>query len=657
MAIAEMRKFNLAAMAYDRDKILNALQRTGAVEVKTHSLLESLTPVAADCEKLRAYLASAEAALEVLSSQIDARDKEQKIKSDILKDGFDVSYSDFMSAHDKKDEADGLIACINVLTDKKSKLLNDLSRCEKTIQTAEIYSTVGLPFSAFSDTSHAAVRLGTIPAAEFEDFNSAISGIALAESSRLSADSDSVLILLTAHKSVIAEAEDVLSSYSFSPCPFTGDISGAKLYTDALAEREGLLSALEQNSDEIYALRDRVRPLKVYCDYIGFELEKAELSDKMPATQRTFLLEAYVPAGSEGAVEEEVNGASDAVFYEFSEVPEDEMPPTLMKNNPALGNFETITNMYSPPNAREMDPTLIMAFFYSVFLGFIMGDIGYGLVMFLGGGLVNLKCKRDGGVKRLSGVFAIGGIFAIIWGLLFNSFFGYSPFLPYQPIMPDAQSAMWSLAGISVPAVFLISLIIGTVQLFAGYICRTVQCWRRGQIADGICDGVIWALFSVGVAFALIGLTEEAGVPVLAKIGGILAGVSLVLAMLTAGRKEKFLGKFTKGFGAAYGVINYASDILSYARLYGLMLSGAVIAQIVTEYAIDFITGGNVVFAVLGVILMIIGHAFNLAIGLLGAYIHDARLQYVEFYGRFFEGEGELFRPLGSQHKYVYINN
>jgi V/A-type H+-transporting ATPase subunit I len=159
----------------------------------------------------------------------------------------------------------------------------------------------------------------------------------------------------------------------------------------------------------------------------------------------------------------------------------------------------------------------------------------------------------------------------------------------------------------------------------------------------------------VGVALAIVGFVEEFNASALAGVGGILAGVGLVSAMLTAGRGEKILGKFTKGFGAAYGVINYVSDILSYARLYGLMLSGAVIAQIVSQYAVQFITGGNFAFAVLGIILMIVGHAFNLAMSLLGAYIHDARLQYVEFYGRFFEGEGELFTPLGSTHKYVYV--
>jgi V/A-type H+-transporting ATPase subunit I len=136
-----------------------------------------------------------------------------------------------------------------------------------------------------------------------------------------------------------------------------------------------------------------------------------------------------------------------------------------------------------------------------------------------------------------------------------------------------------------------------------------------------------------------------------------MAAAGLVAAMLTAGRKEKIVGKFTKGFGAAYGVINYASDILSYARLYGLMLSGAVIAQIVSQYGVQFVLSGNVALIILGVVIMVVGHAFNLAMSLLGAYIHDARLQYVEFYGRFYEGEGELFAPLGSSHKYVYLKN
>jgi V/A-type H+-transporting ATPase subunit I len=224
-------------------------------------------------------------------------------------------------------------------------------------------------------------------------------------------------------------------------------------------------------------------------------------------------------------------------------------------------------------------------------------------------------------------------------------------------IIPSAQdfSVMWSFVGIRVPPVLIIAMVTGITQLFAGYLCKAIQLWRRGQFWDGVCEGVLWAIFSVGVALAIVGLTKEAKLPVLATVGGITAGVSLALAVLTAGRHEKFFGKFTKGFGAAYGIINYASDILSYARLYGLMLAGAVIAGIIAQYGGGFVVSGNPLMVTLGVFLLVVGNLFNLVISLLGAYIHDARLQYVEFYGRFYEGDGELFKPLGGERKYIYL--
>ena len=228
--------------------------------------------------------------------------------------------------------------------------------------------------------------------------------------------------------------------------------------------------------------------------------------------------------------------------------------------------------------------------------------------------------------------------------------------------MPNAKDDTWTVMGISVPAVLLISMELGIVHLMAGYVCKAIQHMRRGHFWDGIFEGLVWAVFSIGVGIAIAGFIEQANMPQLTYIGGGIAGVSLLIAMLTAGRHEKFFGKITKGFGAAYGIINYVSDVLSYARLYGLMLSGAVIAQIVAEYTVigngstvGFIVSGNPLLIVLGVLIFVVGHLFNLAIGLLGAYIHDARLQYVEFYGRFYEGEGELFTPLGSTHNYIKV--
>lgn len=657
MAIVSMSKLNLVAMSYDKDAILNALQKTGATEIKLHYEAENTVPLTADCEELRAYLNSLEAVLSCLTQEAESYNKANKIKTDALADGFEVSYGEFISAGSLKTEADALAQKVNALVAERKEASAGLIKLKKSAETAEIYSALLQPFNYYCDTAHTRVRLGTVAANSLDNLLKEAEEAELLSVSALANDNERALIVCACHKSASAQAEELLQKFNFVSCPFAEETrTGAELNADIQREIsavEGKISAAEA---EIYGLSENIRPLKIYCDYLGFEIEKCALSEKMRATQTTFLLEAYVPEEREEDVRSALDGVTGNIYYEFSEPAKDEIPPTLYKNNKVVKNFEAVTNMYSPANSREFDPNAVMAVFYSIFLGFIMADIGYGLIMFIGGGAIYLKTRaKESGLTRLAGVFAMGGICTILWGVLFNSFFG-AGILPFT-VMPAlrGEDSMWSLMGISVPAVLIISMLLGIVQLAAGYVCRAVQYWRRGRIWDGIWEGMTWALFCAGVFLALIGLTEQFHASVCAMIGGIVAAVGLGLAVLTAGRHERFFGKFTKGFGAAYGVINFASDILSYARLYGLLLSGAVIAQIVSDYSIQFITGGNPLLIVLGVIIMLVGHAFNLAMGLLGAYIHDARLQYVEFYGRFFEGEGELFTPLGSNHKYINL--
>ena len=648
--IVKMKKLNLVGMAYEKDAILNALQKTGAVEVKLHREEEHTLPLPPADGELSAYHASLEDALERLTQAAESYAKEHKGAAHPEKDGFEVSYEQFMAAGNDRAEMDGLVQKVNVLTDEKAEKRAQLAKCERTLKSASVYKSVEEPLSGYAGTLHTRVKLGTLPSNAWENVKAALPS--LAESKTLAQEDDESLVLLVYHKSVEEDVEALLSGTGFTPCPFAGEETGKEVYTRLKGEQKALKAQLDALDREMAELGGNVRALKIYCDFVGYEAEKAALNEKLRGTERTFLLEAFVPEDAEELVRRELSSAG-AVYVEFSEPAEDEELPTLCRNNAVVTDFESLTNTYSVPNAREMDPNTIMSVFYSVFMGFIMADIGYGLLMMLGGGWLKYKNRgRKGGIGALAGVFAIGGIFAVIWGFLFNSLFGIT--LPIPTLLPNAQSDMWTFAGIGIPAVLVIAMLLGIVQLLAGYVCKAVQCWRRGEVLDGILDGVVWAVFSLGAGLAIAGLVEEWNIPILVTVGGITAGVTLVIAMVAAGRHEKFFGKLSKGFGTLYGIINYMSDILSYARLYGLMLSGAVIAQIVSQYAVGFITGGGVL-AVLGVLLMLVGHVFNLAIGLLGAYIHDARLQYVEFYGRFYEGEGELFVPLGSKHEHVFV--
>ena len=658
MAIVKMSKLNLVAMSYDRDTVLNSLQKTGASEIKLHYEAQNTAPMTADCESLRARLDAFEGALSYLSAEVGAYNKDHKIKTDVLSDGFSVSYTEFISAKEQSAQVEELVQKINTLADGIKELNAALLKTRKTLQSSAVFSGISKPFSSFADTAHTKVKVGTVPAASVEKLLQAAAEKELSEISVLCQNAEAAVVLAVCHKTALADLDGILQDSGFVVSPYSGDErSGEQICAELAKEEERLLGELKDNESELYSLNENIKNLKIYCDYLRFELEKAELSEKLRATQRTFLLEAYVPDDRSQQVSQALDGVSSAVYYEFSEPDETEVPPTLYKNNAVVKNFETITNTYSPPNSKEFDPNTVMALFYSVFLGFIMADMGYGLMMLLGGGFLWYRGRgKKGGIASLAGVFAVGGIFTIIWGFLFNSLFGFE-LLPFK-VMPDLQgdAMSWTIMGtIKIPALLIISMLIGVVQLFVGYMCKAHQCWRKGHVLDGIFDGVVWAVFSIGIELAIVGFVDEFKVPVLQMVGAIIAGVSLLVAMLTAGRKEKLLGKFTKGFGAAYGVINYASDILSYARLYGLMLAGAVIANIITENSVNLISSGNGAFVILGVLIMVIGHVFNLAIGLLGAYIHDARLQYVEFYGRFFEGEGELFTPLGSEQKYINL--
>lgn len=654
MAIVKMKKLDLVAMSYEKDELLNALQRTGAVEVTVRDDTQYVESNPSDSMELRGALLRVETALATLSKEVENYEKEQGLKTDVLRDGFEVGYAEFMGISEKKSELEEIVAKINALTDERNLANANLVKLKRQIENAETYSFLEKPFDYFKDTPHAHFRLGVIPTPNVDGLKEELEQDELYEIKILREVSAVSVILAVSHKSFETKLDGALSSFAFVDCPYSGKQSGKEIYEELICERDSIFEDLIKNGTGMYELNAYIRPLKIYSDYLSFLVEKQETSGKLRETQTTFLLQAYLPEDAEDRVREEISNSVGACFMEFSEPTEEDTPPTLLKNSGIVSNFEPITNTYSPPNYREFDPNAVMAFFYSLFMGFIIGDAGYGILMFLVGGWLCYKNRaKPTGMSRLAGSFAIGGFFAIIWGLLFNSVFGIAVF--GNTIMPDPQKDQWLLAGISVPSVLIIAMLLGVFQLFIGYLCKAVQEWRRGNIGDGICDGVLWSIFSIGVAVAIVGFVEEFNMPTLANVGAITAGGSLVLAMITAGRKEKFFGKFTKGFGAAYGIINYVSDILSYARLYGLMLSGAVIAQIISTYSTQFLMSGNVAFIALAVVLLLVGHGFNLIMNLLGAYIHDARLQYVEFYGRFFEGEGELFKPLGSSQKYVSV--
>ena len=405
--------------------------------------------------------------------------------------------------------------------------------------------------------------------------------------------------------------------------------------------------------EDVPALKD----LKIFADYLSTELEKAEASEQFFRTKATFTAQGYIPEAEQESVRAAIAAETEAYYLQFFAPTEEDTPPTLLKNRGPARAAEFITNMYSVPDYREFDPNGFVFFFFMIFFGLIMADIGYGILLFAGGLVLTKLRKVNDGMKKLTCILAYGGLFTITFGALFGSLFGFSLY----HFLPDPTSG----SRTDVLTILLGCLALGLFQITVGYLLSAVNSIRRGNVLDAVCDALTWVLFCIGLFFAVFNfLTEYFGIPVAAGVkaffsamtlpGVVMLGVGLAGAALTAGRKEKLLGKFTKGFGAVYGIINLLSDVLSYARLFGLMLSGMIIAQQFNAIGLDLISAGAVGY-VFGPVVMLIGHAFNLAMGVLGAYIHDCRLQYIEFFSKFYTGEGALFTPLGSRRQYVYF--
>lgn len=662
-----MTKLRLIGLGSERSAILDALAATGLAEIKDCKVSADLSCPSAAEEKaeIQAKADRVEECIALITKEAEARIREDKhIDGTFLKDGFDVDYTSFMQAPFKEKALLPLCAEVESAAARIADANGEITRLNVRKRALLPFLAVQAPLDSFKDTRHAVIALGTLPADRAEAF-AALSQDAAAECRVYPSEGDRVAALVAAHAEI---AEEILSSAAalgFQRCPFYENKTAEELTADVdgeIAEAEKKIAELK---NAVYAASGKLKDLKILGDYLAFELEKLGCKEKFPHTAAAFVMEAYVPKEGQNAVLCAIKGVSENIYTEFVPVDKDDDPPTLMKNNRVVKNYEFITNMYTPPSYGEFDPNAIMSVFFSIFLGFIMADIGYGILMMLIGVIFALRTKRDTGMKRLMKVIGYSGIFTVIFGALFGSFFGFSAtandingfavsFLP-KAILPDAKDSAWKLAGITIPSVLLIALGMGVVQLMAGNLCKAYAEFRQGHVADGIFFGVIWAIFLGGMLVLAVGLIEDFGMGYLVLPGGIIAGASLLVGAATAGIRERGFGKVKKSFGAVYGIINYMSDILSYARLYGLMLSGAIIAQIASGQGLLLVTGGNPVLAVLGVAVMIIGHAFNLAMGLLGAYIHDSRLQYIEFFGRFYTGEGELFAPLGGKHKYVYI--
>ncbi|MBQ5589332.1 MAG: V-type ATP synthase subunit I, partial [Anaerotignum sp.] len=456
------------------------------------------------------------------------------------------------------------------------------------------------------------------------------------------------IIVLKEEKDALYE---VLRPFNFSAISMA-DQQGTP--TEAIHRYEKRIEEIEitiaENEKVLAELSPARKDIEFLYDLLVTQRDRARVVGEMLSTDTVFYFDGWMPARAQDEVEELLKRYE---FYYDIQVPDaDEEVPVLLHNSSVVTPFEAVTNMYSLPSRKDIDPTTILAPFYFIFFGMMLSDAAYGIILSAICFFVLKKYKPEGTIYKMFKMFFYCGISTFIWGALFGGWFGNFFTVAADTLLGKefAIDPLWFNPLEEPMRLLIFSLILGAIHLFIGMGVQAYMYIRDGHPVDAICDIGLWYVLLIGLVLFAVGGSVT---PALSTVGKIMSIVGVVGILVTGGRKKKGIGKITGGLGALYGITNYLSDILSYSRLLALGLATGVVAQVINT--LGSLAGGGVVGAIVLTVALVFGTIFNLAINALGAFVHSCRLQYVEFFGKFYTGGGREFRPFARKTKYVKI--
>jgi len=648
MAIVKMKGLRLLAMRSDREALLELLQGMGCVEIDEpdqdpqtwQGLLSQLgnqtlsRPDGQALSQAREDLQAAQRALAVLKRHGDKGRgllaPRPRLTRQQLFDGEEQG----KPAVQQVLEADRQLAALEA---QHSKLLTQRAALAPWLE-------LNIPLDTAS-TREMMVQFGTVTAGvELEQVQRAVEGASeLAQLTQASVDRDVRYCLLVCHTSAQEEVLQALRDFGWSRMNLSGWTGTAKENDQRIARE------LEQNEQEsaqaeqqLAQLTSLAEPIRQAADRASVRINREEGRSRLLDTEKTFLLEGWVPAEKWPELESQLKNYPCA--WELRDPTEEEYPkvPVKLKNNWFTRPLSMVTEMYSLPAYNGLDPNPLMAPFFILFYGIMMADMGYGLLMMIASVVVLKKSRPRAGMHNFFALLGLCGVSTFIMGAVTGGFFG--DFIPQLLKLINPESTfVWFWPTLFTPLedtmmILVGAMALGFVQILVGMAISFVKKLRRGQVMDAIWEEVTWWVVFAGLALAILGVTN-----LVIILGGVMVVAGPILT-------EKGFGKITGIFGSLYNhVTGYFGDILSYSRLMALMLAGSVIAQVFNT--LGAIPGNVVIF----IIISMLGNALNFALNLLGCYVHDLRLQCLEYFNKFYEDGGKPFRPMKLDTNYYDV--
>ena len=649
MAIVKMKKLRLLGLRADRERLLRPLQSLGCVDVREPAIDLSdpewsalAKPEGAGLAKAREDRQTIDAALETLRKYAPAKDGLLSPRPTLTeRQLFDdrVYGEGLAAAWQIADGERALAACVA----EQAKLQSQKASLEPWVPLDVALETEG-------DGTVEILFCSAPSKVEFASLEAAV-GQAAQEAQLFPAGSDRELqyFLLICHNSALSACTEAMRPFGFSRVALRGWTGTA---ADNIRLLDNRIAALERQAGEhkaqLAAQGDKRDLLRLCADRAAQEITREENEARLIDTDSAYLLEGWLPADREGDLAKLLDGFTCA--WETADPAPEEYPevPVKLKNNAVTRSMNTITEMYSLPAYDGVDANPLMAPFFIVIFGLMMADMAYGLLIVLGTGIFLKKARPKN--PYFMEMFFWCGISTFIVGALTGGFFG--DFIPQLLAMMGIQFTMPALFSPmeDTLAIMVGSVALGFVQIITGMAVSVCHKTRKGDFLDALFDEIAWWIILAGLVVWLCGSMLAVLPPVFGTVGlGMLIVGGLMLA-LGGTRKAKGFGKVTSLVGILYnGVTGFFSDALSYVRIMALMLSGSVIASVFNTLGAT--TGIVPVF----IVISLLGNLLNFALCVLGAYVHDLRLQCLEFFGRFYEEGGKPYRPLSVDTNYVEI--
>lgn len=657
MSIIRMKKLAVIGLDTVKEPLISDLMEAGAVEITDQSqrlaedeVLKSFGVRDGD----EARVAALDADINRISIALETLEKYSAAKSPLFFTRRAMKKSAFAETVKSRDKLFDDAGEVLARNDELHKLREQINKKQADLAAVSPWVVFDLPLE-LEETRYTTVNLGVVPAAAdlqtiMDRVTDGREAVSLTEVGR---DKDLIYLAAVTMKEDQEEVLTILKQHGYTPTPFKGWNGTAaenrqRIMTE-IQETEERCSQVEAEIAGLYGLKDGIECL--YDDLV-IERDREKIKGRILKSKRTFHLEGWVPEPAVEAMNKLLE-AKDCC-YAYRDPEDGEEVPVLTENSSMTDPFEAITEMYSLPDYRGVDPTKYFALFYAMFFGIMLSDAGYGLVIAIACFVVLRKFALEGMTYRMIKMFMYCGVSTVFWGALFGGWFGDFFQVAAKTIFNKeiTINPIW-FNPIEDPTRLLIwSLVFGVIHLFLGMGIKAAMLIKRGQLVDAVCDIFSWYLVILGAAMWLAGGSLSQA---LVKPGMYMAIAGALILLLTGGRNNKGIGKVTGGLSALYNITSYISDILSYSRLLALGLATGVIATVVNT--MGSLMGGGVAGTIVLLVVFVIGHTFNLAINALGAFVHSSRLQYIEFFGKFYEDGGEEFDPFRKNTKYVRLTS